>query len=329
MSVTCASYRGLPVTRGFDALVRQIPALAPVVLVLAACSAVPGPSPSASSITPAPIDSPLPSPSLEPSPSEVATPTKSVVDAVPFPPDTYARVATNDLRLRSKPGVSDDSKKLKPLLQDGQTLVVLDGPVQASGYDWYQVQPIDPSDDGTEPFPFGWVAAAAKDGEAWIETEAVNCPALPTDPRQISSLDDAKPMYYQITCFSGQEITFPARLVTPSEWCGLGEWAAIDPVWMGTCTTAPNYLVALDDDDGNSTLHPLWSPDVDLSFAPEVEAPREAWPTVEVTGLFDHPEARTCGLADGSTYSPTPDPALLSLDCRVQFVVTSMREIDG
>ena len=133
-------------------------------------------------------------------------------------------------------------------------------------------------------------------------------------------------MYYQITCFSGQEIRFPARLVTPSEWCGLGEWPAIDPAWMGTCTTAPNYVVALDDEDGETALHPLWSPDVDLSFAPEVEAPREAWPKVEVIGLFDHPEARTCRSSGESPGSPAPDPALTSLDCRVQFVVTSLRE---
>ena len=73
--------------------------------------------------------------------------------------------------------------------------------------------------------------------------------------------------------------------------------AGFEPEWMGECSTAPNYLVALDDDEGIS-LHPRWSPEVDLSFAPDVEAPPEAWPTVEVTGIFDHPEARTCRLSD-------------------------------
>ena len=98
-------------------------------------------------------------------------------DSVPIPPDTYARVVTDDLRVRSKPGVSDDSKKLEPLLQDGVLLVVLDGPVQASGYDWYQVQPTLTSDTAG-PYPFGWVAAADKDGEPWIEPETV----MPTAP---------------------------------------------------------------------------------------------------------------------------------------------------
>jgi hypothetical protein len=76
-------------------------------------------------------------------------------------------------------------------------------------------------------------------------------------------------------------------------------------------------------------LHPAWSPDVDLSFAPDVEAPPEAWPKVEVTGLFDHPAARTCRLSDESTSSPAPDPAMTILECRDQFVVTSMREVEG
>ena len=108
-------------------------------LLLAGCNPATGqsaPAPPAS-ITPAPIDSPLPSPSLEPSPSEAAVPTDAVVDSVPIPADAYARVVTNDLRVRTKPGVSADSKKLDPLLQDGEPLFVLDGPDQASRYAWY------------------------------------------------------------------------------------------------------------------------------------------------------------------------------------------------
>jgi hypothetical protein len=297
-------------------------------LLLVGCNPVTGQTapPPPASITPAPVDSPLPSPSREPSPSEAAVPTYAVVDSVPIPSDSYARVVTNDLRVRSNPGVSDDSKKLEPLLQDGDRLLVLDGPVQASGYDWYQVMPLTRLGSPTQLAPLGWVAVAGKDGEPWIEHEAASCPTDPVDLDEVASLGVDEEVYIEIACFSGLEITFPARLVTPSEWCGLGEWADVEPAWMGTCTTAPNYLVALDSDE---SLHPAWSPDVDLSFAPDVEAPPEAWPTVEVTGLFDHPAARTCRLSDESTSSPTPDPAMTILECRNQFVVTSLRELEG
>jgi hypothetical protein len=297
-------------------------------LVLAGCNtstAQTAPPPPAS-ITPVPIDSPPPTPSPEPSPSEPAAPTEQAVDSVPIPSDTYARVVTNDLRVRSKPGVSGDSKKLEPLLQDGVRVVVLDGPVQASGYDWYLVQPTIISDT-TDPYPFGWIAAAGKDGAPWIQSESVECPPLPTTLEQLGELNQVGSSFVEITCWGDQKITFQARLVTPSEWCGLGEWAAVEPEWLGECSTAPNYLVELDDDEGIS-LHPRWSPEVDLSFAPAVEAPPEAWPTVEVTGNFNHPEARTCR-SSGTTDSPAPDPAYTILRCRMEFVVTSMREVEG
>jgi hypothetical protein len=245
---------------------------------------------------------------------EPSEPSEPPVDSVPIPSNAYARVVTDDLRVRSKPGVSGESMKLDPLLQRGVLLVVLDGPVQASGYDWYQVQPTISLDDAIE-YPAGWVAAAAKDGEAWIEPDAIACPPKPTDVLDLGELQ-ANEMYWEITCLSGVEFTFPARLVSPSEWCGLGEWATVDPAWMGECSTPSNYLVAPDDVDGERPLHPRWSPDVDLGIAPAVEAPPDEWPFVEVTGMFDHPAAATC------------KPAELIVECRRQFVVTSMHEVD-
>ena len=82
-------------------------------------------------------------------------------------------------------------------------------------------------------------------------------------------------------------------------------------------------------DEEDPALHPAWSPDVDLSIAPEVESPPEAWPIVEVTGRFDHPEARKCRSSGESTDTPALDPAQTVLWCRTQFVVTSIREGSG
>ena len=68
------------------------------------------------------LGSPLPSASL---PSPVATP--AAAPATPVPSEavelkvgSIATVVTNDLRVRSRPAVSDASKKLTPLLQRGQ-----------------------------------------------------------------------------------------------------------------------------------------------------------------------------------------------------------------
>jgi hypothetical protein len=308
-------------------------ALALAMLVLAACSAVPATSStpsssSAASITSGPVDGPPPSLSPEPSPSASAVPTEPIAHHAAIGSDSFARVVTNDLRVRSKPGVAEDSKKLEPLLQSGELLLVLDGPVEASGYEWYQVQPVE-SFEGTESYPLGWVAGAGKDGEVWITRAKVECPPLPTDLSEIVSARWVDAKLLEMMCFGDHAITFPARLVTPSEWCGLGKWPAVEPEWMGECTTAPNYLVGLDDHEGEMPLHPAWSPDVDLSIAPMVEAPPDDRPVVLVTGRFDHPEAINCRSPGESTDTPVRDRAMTVLRCRTLFVVTSLSELEA
>ena len=152
--------------------IRTLSAAAALCLVLAACGAAPGQSSPTSHVgtTVAPCRAPRSFATANAAPPRRPSRASTVPgDSVPIPPDTYARVVTDDLRVRSNPGVSDDSTKLEPLLQDGVQVVVLDGPVQASGYDWYLVQPTITSDTA-DPYPFGWVAAADKDGEPWIES---------------------------------------------------------------------------------------------------------------------------------------------------------------
>jgi hypothetical protein len=112
---------------------------APIVLlglVLAACGS-PAPSISAapSGQPTMPLGTPPSSqpPIAEPSAPSTSTQSAPPADSDPITADTYARVVTDDLRVRSKPGLSEGSKKLEPLLDRGALLVVLDGPVQVSG----------------------------------------------------------------------------------------------------------------------------------------------------------------------------------------------------
>jgi hypothetical protein len=52
-------------------------------------------------------------------------------------------VVTTDLVVRSEPGTHDGSRILPTRLNGPTLLYVVDGPVQADGYDWYLVQPFD------------------------------------------------------------------------------------------------------------------------------------------------------------------------------------------
>jgi hypothetical protein len=297
-------------------------------LVLAACgspaapiSAAPPSQPSSPIATPPSSETP----SAEPLAPSTSAPSEPPVDSVPIPPDSYARVVTDDLRVRSKPGVSEDSKKLEPLLDRDALLVVLDGPVQASGYDWYQVQPTSYFEQDLS-YQAGWVAAADKNGEPWIEPEDVACPAAPTTLAELADIFETDQLYFEITCFSGVPLTFTSRLTTPSEWCGLGAEIVVEPLWIDDCGTAPNYLVDVEDDGYEWSLHPAWSPEVDLSIAPPAESPPEDWPRVEVTGQFDHPAARTC-IPWNVNGPDSQEPVVLG--CRLRFAVTSMREVEG
>ena len=307
--------------------IRSLSAAAAVCLVLAACGA-------AAATTPSPSPSPSPAAAIEPSPSASATamasaePSVSVPgDSVPIPANSYARVVTDDLRVRSKPGVSDDSKKLEPLLQDGKLVLVLEGPVRASGYDWYRVQPVITEDFGT-PDPSGWVAAGA-DGEPWIQSETVKCPPLPTSVEELGETGIGLAMFFEVTCFGGKEITFEARLRVPREdICHDAPWG-VDPVWLDVCVgDAPIFVPVKASPDGLQ-LVARWSHDFDLSTMPDTRVPQADWPTLEVTGMFDHPGAETC--RNRHNYAEpgvaAPDPAMTILRCRMRFVVTSMRDV--
>jgi serpin B len=80
---------------------------------------------------------------------------------------------TDDLRVRSEPRVADDSVKFVPTLREGTELVVIAGPVRASGYTWVKVAPVGVnlrggSGQGSVAVDQGWVAVADHDGTPWV-----------------------------------------------------------------------------------------------------------------------------------------------------------------
>ena len=103
-----------------------------------------------------------PSGSVGPSP---ALPTSAANPGV-FEPNSVVATVSDSLRVRSQPRVSDDSIKYEPVLPLDTNLFVLDGPVSASGYNWYKVAPVSFAELAGPGY--GWVAAADKDGTPWI-----------------------------------------------------------------------------------------------------------------------------------------------------------------
>lgn len=206
-----------------------------------------------------------------------------------------SRTITDDLRVRSAPGTADSSKKLEPLLSKGTRLYMIAGPVAADGYDWYQIVPFD------HRLPQGWIASASRQGEQWVEDDAESCPTPPLDAAKVLSLMT----YGGLACFGDREVE-----VVGEVHC---EFADVDspisgPDWIHHdryCTLNLGGESRLGINDGGMTL----------GFPMTGQA--------SVTGHFDDAQAVLCTSADDEL---AREPARIVLDCRAQFVGTS---IDG
>ena len=161
----------------------------------------------------------------------------------------------------------------------------------------------------------------------------MDCPPLPETVEELGKIANEAPMYFEVTCFGGKDISFEARIGVIEGECetGLGSSWGVDPPWLQPCTGNMFTLVPVDGSDTDVWFQPRWAPEVDTSLADDPRIPRADWPIVEVTGQFDHPAVATCRNqpAYDNPDEPEPDPALTILNCRTRFVVTSMRKDSG
>ena len=288
-----------------------------VAVVLVACGGTAGGS---SVPTGGPSTPPSIAPSAPPSPS--AGPT-TPVDASPSAPaapdlakDSIALVVTDGLRVRSQPRVAADSAMLTPLLDHGRRVYVVDGPVSASGYAWYEIVPVR-TDADHEDLPFGWVAAG-KDGEPWLSGDGFTCPALPTTYASFA----ATPPLIALACFGHKSLSFTARIANPEATCGVSIGWDVDPSWIFSTCPQPPFLLE-DPTRTDLSLYAVIDPKVDIHrLNPGPDVPD--WLRVTVTGRFDHPAAQTCrGVSDGEKVPLTPTEIVL--DCRATFVISAIK----
>lgn len=106
--------------------------------------------------------SPKSTPAPEPTPSPVQTETSASPSGAtgPLRPgDVAAMVTDGRMVIRTLPGATADSAIFKTRLYPGQRVVILEGPVEGSGYPWYRIRL------GAIQ---GWAAGAGRDGEPWL-----------------------------------------------------------------------------------------------------------------------------------------------------------------
>ena len=297
---------------------------APVASPSPASPAPSAPAPSAPSPSAPAVESPAPSlPSSDPAePGATPIPAKPVKTPAPALPviarDSIATVVTDDLRVRSRPGVSDDSELLEPLLDRGREVLVVDGPVEASGYTWYLVAPLGHLAD--QDLPVGWVAVADKDGEPWVQARDAECPEKPTTFGQLSTLEPL----IALACFGDEEIEFTAQALRPEATCGVDLGWTIQPDWLGSTCAQPLFILTGPGGDGD--LYTIIEPGTQIGDIEPGVTPDEAVDVV-VRGHFDHEASGSCRI---DVYEPEAGPGPDITDdeaiviCRSQFVVTSL-----
>ncbi len=296
-----------------------------------AASATPAATPSAS--PPAPEPSPL---ATDPVPATTALP-----PLVPGPlrDDGLARVVVDRLRIRSAPDVSASSERLEPLLDSGTMLFVLDGPVEGSGYDWYQVAPL----DGGPLYEFikyrdefkhrgsvtGWVARAARDGTPWIIGLDPECPDPGAFYEDLGPLERLNSLV-ALSCYGKTTLQFRAQEADRS-------WAE----GSGPEEYSPEWLIFADDTwgppaffDVSSERHGSFDTAFDPARFPDGGPSIPSGSIWDLTGHFDDPAARTCRIdfdpeIYGQDYGAHRDPNPIILSCRTTFIVTELHQFTG
>ena len=282
----------------------------PVTVLLSTVILVAGCSSSIVSLTPSPPTPPSPAAASAPPTPGASSTLRSSTSPMPSPTDSSVMVDSvavtlaDALRVRSKPRISDDSFKFEPLIPRGTQLYVLDGPVSASGYSWYEVAPL-----ASRSHPRGWVASAGRDGEPWLGAGDFTCPQLPSDLRSLASL----PSGVGLACFPRVPITVTARLIGCN--CDMdGAWYT--PGWFFLGSGGPTLLVergvTRPPDDTREWFH------LDLDPTGQHPDVLPVGKVVQVTGIFDHPAAAGCTLTEMDSQP------VATKDCRLEFAVTRL-----
>jgi hypothetical protein len=266
--------------------------------------------------------SPTGSPSASPSASTVAATTSA--EASPSAPPTGLQVGAfvapiaDGVTLRETPGTS--GVRIGELPRDVANLVV-EGPMEADGYQWYRLSAmgLPPSSGCITPLPtdplecpvwYGWAAAGEPADEAgWFEPIEVECP----DPDQDAAGFLELPQRVPLGCYGSDPISFTAWHPELPEGRVQGEPCEADPAvaWLYCPESIALVSTSPEGDPGLQRLH------VDPASGVVVPEPGQ-W--LRITGAFDHPAAAACAEAEAAA-AEDPDPDLAVLECRVRFVV--------
>ncbi len=225
----------------------------------------------------------------------------------------------DNLRVRSAPTTAASSRKLKPPLPAGTRMLIVDGPVVADGYAWYEVRT-----DGELIDLFGWVATG-KNGEVWLAPKRPRCPE-DADTATVATLNRVD----FLVCYGDSRVQVRARAADFRDtrldtaacgWVRQTGACDVDTRWL----LFPSASVTLVTDKGIEHR-------IDLAVPPDLasrlqEIPHQA--TLLLTISMDAPEAVSCVVHDSVTGSDLVPAHQAVTACRLEFVIQEIAWRDG
>ena len=250
--------------------------------------------------------------------------------------DGMAQVPVNNLNLRVQPSTAAESLGKLPL---GELAYIVDGPVEADGYQWYQLasvlEPYVPPCGEPSLTPtlacsswFGWAAAVTPQSEQWVGPLVPDCPAE-RDVDAFLALQRAT----RLACAGDGEWTLFVYIAQEGGRGCYPVWVTLPPWLFGPCNLFFPQPVERELDE-DTRLQTFLHPDLGCGSEP----PRPTCPLngltgswVEITGHLDDPAASTCKAELSEFFDgpipPPPDPDLVVFECRLAFVATAVRAV--
>jgi hypothetical protein len=304
--------------------------LASLVLVLAACTAgtsSPVASPAATASIPAisslggATTSASSSASATPSPAPTATAAPTPVPPLPKGSLALVRVTSLNVRVAASSTaallITSGYGQAKTPLHSGDRILVLDGPVAAGGYRWYEVGLSQDPKLTAAAVPVGWVAAGTA-SDPWLVADTTACPQ--PGVVAIGALSGIQ----RLACYGNRSIGFTAHQAAIAPDAGLGGTCQAppgQPAWLVCDNINYNWV---NNDGGTSWLLLLHFDPATAIAATGLAPASTTGPAYQVTGHFNDPAAQACA---STTDSNAIAQASAKLTCETAFVVEKLRKI--
>lgn len=238
-------------------------------------------------------------------------------------PERWARVAVDDLRIRTEPRLSSAPVDA---LGSGAVVLVLAGPYVFDGHWWYQIASGASLESARrDGWPVQGFVAAGEVESSYLEPLPVDCAGVGSTLTEIIVATG----YERLECLAGQEMSFDGYLpfgeFGPDGDCiRPGEIPAFEPRWLALACAAlqPSEHAA-----------PWQSLGVHVDAEAAADVASFVSRRVRITGHFDDPLATSCvdratpPVAWGLFYPPMDDVGVV-LRCREAFVLTSIRGLE-